>query len=211
MTTKEKILHEALRLFSQRGYAAVGVEQIAAAVGIKAASLYKHYKNKQAIFDAIFEETAKRYDSFTNAISVHTTDAAHELETFRTITADELVKKVRGLVQYSLHDEYVCYFRKMMTIEQFRSPEFSELYSRRYVNMMFEYHKRLFTKMIAAGVMKDENPASLAMMYGAPIYVQIGICDRHPEMEEQCLQALEGHVRLFFKTFSLVSEDKGSD
>ena len=92
--TKHKILLEALRLFSQRGYDAVSVEQIAAAVGIKAPSLYKHYKSKQEIFDAIFE----------------------------MISADHLVQKVRSLIEYSLHDEYVSRFRRMMTIEQFRSP-----------------------------------------------------------------------------------------
>ena len=36
MDTKHRILLEALRLFSQRGYDAVSVEQIASAVGIKA-------------------------------------------------------------------------------------------------------------------------------------------------------------------------------
>ncbi|MCI5623431.1 TetR/AcrR family transcriptional regulator, partial [Anaerostipes sp.] len=66
MNTKQKILLESLRLFSQRGYDAVSVEQIAAAVGIKAPSLYKHYKSKQEIFDAIFEETARRYEDFTD-------------------------------------------------------------------------------------------------------------------------------------------------
>ena len=40
MDTKHKILLEALRLFSKRGYDAVSVEQIASAVGIKAPSLY---------------------------------------------------------------------------------------------------------------------------------------------------------------------------
>ena len=71
MHTKQRILLEALRLFSQKGYDAVSVEQIADAVGIRAPSLYKHYKGKQDIFDAIFEETAKRYGEFTDSISVH--------------------------------------------------------------------------------------------------------------------------------------------
>ena len=48
MHTKQRILREALRLFSQKGYDAVSVEQNANAVGIKAPSLYKHYKSKQA-------------------------------------------------------------------------------------------------------------------------------------------------------------------
>ena len=49
--TKQRVLPEALRLFSQRGHDAVSVEQIADAVGVKAPSLYKHYKSKQDIFD----------------------------------------------------------------------------------------------------------------------------------------------------------------
>ena len=70
MSTKQRILQEALRLFSQKGYDAVSVEQIADAVGIKAPSLYKHYKGKQDIFDAILTETAQRYAAFTGGISV---------------------------------------------------------------------------------------------------------------------------------------------
>ena len=173
MDTKHKILLEALRLFSKRGYDAVSVEQIASAVGIKAPSLYKHYKSKQEIFDAIFE----------------------------MISADHLVQKVRSLIEYSLHDEYVCMFRRMMTIEQFRSRELSELYSRRYVNQIHDYHSRLFTKMIADGVLEDEDPVILAMMYDAPILVLLGECDRHPEKEEEYMKTLESHVRLFYKTF----------
>lgn len=202
MDTKHRILLEALRLFSQRGYDAVSVEQIAAAVGIKAPSLYKHYKGKQDIFDAIFEETATRYEAFTDTISVHVQDSEQDVEIFEQITDDDFVEKVKALIHYSLHDEYVSQFRKMMTIEQFRSPELSELYSERYVNQIHNYHKGLFSKMMAAGVLVQEDPAILAMMYDAPILVLLGECDRHPEKEEAYMKELEAHVRLFYKTFN---------
>ena len=65
MDTKHRILDEALTLFSQKGYANVYVGEIAEKVGIKAPSLYKHYKNKQAIFDAIVEEMNSRYEEQT--------------------------------------------------------------------------------------------------------------------------------------------------
>ena len=207
MNTKQKILLESLRLFSQRGYDAVGVEQIAAAVGIKAPSLYKHYRSKQDIFDAIFEETARRYEAFTDTISVHVQNSEQDIKVFEEITADDLVEKVRSLIEYSLHDEYVSMFRRMMTIEQFRSPELSELYSQRYVNQIHDYHSGLFTKMIAAGVLVEEDPGILAMMYDAPILVLLGECDRHPEKEEECMKELEAHVRLFYKTFNRSNYD----
>lgn len=201
MRTKERILREALRLFSQKGYDAVSVEQIAGAVGIKAPSLYKHYKSKQDIFNAIFEETAKRYGAFTESISVHLGESGQDLQVFSAITADVLVEKVKSLISYSLHDEFVCQFRRMMTIEQFRSPELSALYSQRYVAQIQNYQKRLFQRMIAAGVMVDEDPGLLAMMYDSPILILLGECDRHPEKEQQIMGTLEDHVRLFYQTF----------
>ena len=207
MNTKQKILLESLRLFSQRGYDAVGVEQIAAAVGIKAPSLYKHYRSKQDIFDAIFEETARRYEAFTDTISVHVQNSEQDVKMFEEITADDLVAKVRSLIDYSLHDEYVSMFRRMMTIEQFRSPELSELYSQRYVNQIHDYHSGLFTKMIVAGVLVEEDPGILAMMYDAPILVLLGECDRHPEKEEEYMKKLEAYVRLFYKTFNRSNYD----
>ena len=202
MDTKQRILLEALRLFSKRGYDAISVEQIASAVGIKAPSLYKHYKSKKDIFDAIFEDTAKRYEEFIQTISIPVTDSKQDVVVFENITAEDLVQKVKSLIEYSLHDEYTSKFRKMMTIEQFRSPELSKLYSDRYVNQIQNYHTDLFTKMIEAGVLKKEDPCILAMVYDAPILVMLTECDRHPEKEEECIKKLEDHVRLFYRTYS---------
>lgn len=55
MKTSERITEEALKLFSEHGYKGTSVKQIAEAVGIKDASLYKHYKSKQEIFQSIVE------------------------------------------------------------------------------------------------------------------------------------------------------------
>ena len=115
--TKQRILDKALELFAAYGYDSVSVGDIAKAVGIKAPSLYKHYKSKRDIFDAIFEETAKRYGAFTDSISVHLGDSAQDLQVFRAMTADGLVEKVKSLISYSLHDEFVSQFRRMVTIE----------------------------------------------------------------------------------------------
>ena len=201
MDTRQRILREALRLFSQRGYDAVSVEQIAEAVGIKAPSLYKHYKGKQDIFDAVFAETARRYDAFTDSISVHLGNTAEDLDTLRCLNAEDLVRKVRSLVAYLLHDDFISQFRRMMTIEQFRSPQLSALYSERYVAQIQRYHTGLFTRMISLGVLRDEDPQLLALIYDAPILLMLGECDRHPEMEEEAMRQLEAHVRLFYRTY----------
>ena len=47
--TKTCIRKEALRLFSERGYAAVSMRELAAAVGVRQGGLYNHFPSKQAL------------------------------------------------------------------------------------------------------------------------------------------------------------------
>lgn len=208
MNTREKILLAALRLFSRRGYDAVSVEQIAQAVGIKAPSLYKHFPSKQAIFDAILAETAQRYAAFTDGISVHTGTPQEDSKTFARLTADVLVEKMRALVAYSLHDEFVSQLRRMLTLEQFRSPELSALCSQRCVTQLCDYHTALFARLMDAGFLRRGDPAVLAMLYDAPVLVALGECDRHPEREAELTLQLEAHVRLFHRTFAAPAQER---
>lgn len=53
--TKERILEEALKLFSQSGYMGTSMNDIAAELGVTKAALYKHYKSKQEILESIVE------------------------------------------------------------------------------------------------------------------------------------------------------------
>lgn len=197
--TRQKILDKALELFSTRGYDAVSVGEIAEAVGIKAPSLYNHFPSKRAIFDAIVEATAAQYEADTDRIDIHVQNVTQDIPAFTEITADALFEKVRQIFAYSLHDGTISRFRRMMTIEQFRSPELAALYSQRYVERVVDYHAGIFRALIAAGEIPAEDPDTLAMMYVAPVLTLIAICDRQPEREVECLVRLEAHVRLFFR------------
>ena len=69
-TTKQGILDAALELFSVQGYEATSISQLAEAVGIRKASLYSHFENKQAILDALIQATIGEYEKhsiFANA------------------------------------------------------------------------------------------------------------------------------------------------
>ena len=198
--TKKRILEKALELFSAQGYDAVSVGEIAKAAGIKAPSLYNHFASKQAIFDAIVENTAAQYETDTGKIHIHVQDVAQDIPAFTEITEEALFEKVRQIFEYSLHNEVISRFR------QFRSTQLAALYSKRYVDRMLVYHANIFRSLIAAGEIRKEDPEVLAMMYVAPVLTLIGICDRQPEREEECLKKLRQHVSLFFR---MVHEKEG--
>jgi len=197
--TRQIILDKALELFSVRGYDSVSVGEIAEAVGIKAPSLYNHFPGKRAIFDGIVEATAARYEADTGRLQIHMQNVAQDIPAFTEITEETLFERVRQIFLYSLHDEGISRFRRMMTIEQFRSPELAELYSQRYVDRVLAYHAGIFRALMAAGEIREADPDALSMLYVAPVLTLIGVCDRQPEREGECLEKLRRHVSLFFR------------
>lgn len=54
--TKEKIITKAVDLFNERGYAHVSLRDIASAIGISQGNLTYHYKTKQTLMMAIYEQ-----------------------------------------------------------------------------------------------------------------------------------------------------------
>ncbi|MCC2095580.1 MAG: TetR/AcrR family transcriptional regulator [Hyphomicrobiales bacterium] len=52
--TRESILAQALRLFARKGFDATSVKDIAAAVGVADAALYRHFPSKDDIAQAVF-------------------------------------------------------------------------------------------------------------------------------------------------------------
>ncbi len=61
MTEKqEKILEAALQLFAEQGYAATSTSKVAKAAGVSEGLIFRHFKNKEGLLDAIFDSIAER-------------------------------------------------------------------------------------------------------------------------------------------------------
>ena len=58
---KEQILEQAVRLFTDRGFHSVKLEDIAEAAGVTARALYRHYDNKQALLAAVIRTAQENY------------------------------------------------------------------------------------------------------------------------------------------------------
>ena len=201
MDTKKKILDVALTLFSEKGYGNVYVGPIAEGVGIKAPSLYKHYKSKKDIFEAILEEMRNRYNKEASRLNMTGNDFLIDSKLYNNISEDELVKMGIGLFSFFLHDEYECKFRKMLTIEQFSNEGLAELFSNQYFNEPIKYQTGLLQLLIMQGCMKNEDASVMALQFFAPIYLLMTVCDREPQREVEALQILEKHIRQFNRMY----------
>lgn len=58
MTEKqEKILNAALKLFATEGYASTSTNKVAKAAGVSEGLIFRHFKNKEGLLDAIIERS----------------------------------------------------------------------------------------------------------------------------------------------------------
>lgn len=60
---KQQILEQAVRLFIERGFHSVKLEDIAEAAGVTARALYRHYDNKQALLAEVIRTGQDQYQS----------------------------------------------------------------------------------------------------------------------------------------------------
>ena len=201
MDTKHRILDEALTLFSEKGYANVYVSDIAERVGIKAPSLYKHYRNKRAIFDAIIDEMNHRFEQQAQALSISGTDPTADAEVYKNMDEEHLIKLGNDLFRYYLHDSYTKRFRKMLTLEQFQDQELARVYSQQYFDMPLSYQGMLLGLMVSQGLLVTGNVPIMTLQFYAPIYMLLTVCDREPSREQEALELIEGHIRQFDRLY----------
>lgn len=204
MNTKELILEEALKQFSQKGFDGTSMSDIAGPLGISKAALYKHFESKQQIFDEIIAQSEVKYKDFFEKLAVHFPNDRNEkmnkqdVDVYSGISAEGLCENVLTFVRFSMNDDYSRRVRRMLTISQFQSRELGEMYTRRYVDTMLGYDEKLFEQLIKTGAIKKGNPKVLAAMFYAPVIMYMGIWDREPKRAKECESAIKNHVASFF-------------
>ena len=201
--TKEIILDEALKLFANKGYEAVGVEEIAKAVGIKAPSLYKHYKNKRDIFDSIIArvnqadyEKAKEHEMPETAIE-------QSAEDYENVPLEKIGDYTKEMFLHWTKDEFFCRFRKLLTLEQYKSPEMQSLYQQYISSGPVKYMADIFSRVTSS---KAEAYRYALDFYG-PMYLLYSIYDGSNDIE-LTLDLLERHIDSFFKRKKFKSAEK---
>ena len=186
-----------LDLFSVQGFEATSISQIASAVGIRKASLYSHFENKQAILDALVEEVLEQYAAHSIFARTDWEKNADHLP----LTPDEAVQMIQGQMRYILHDPYISKARKMLVIEQFQNPKLAQLQTKQNYSDVMKYFTGLINCLIRQGRLSDDDPDLMAAQLCLPISVWINLCDREPDREQEVMELVGKHIRQFFRAY----------
>ena len=168
---KEEILIVALHLFARDGYEAVSVSQIAGELDMTKGALYRHYKSKRDIFDSIVKRMEQQDGEQASDYDMPEDEKESMPKEYEDVSLDDFVEYSKSMFEYWTEDDFASSFRKMLTIEQFRSEEMQNLYQQYLVSGPAEYVKNLFKNM------KMNHPEENAVKFYANMFFYYSMYD----------------------------------
>ncbi len=161
--TREIILQEALNLFSNKGYAAVSMRDIAAAVGIRASSIYHHFSGKQELFEALIQKANDVKESlqtvFMNALSKA-----------ETVEEEAFVQTGEFFVTGYLQNVQVDPLLKVLECERFHNEDANRAWQELVIFAPLEHETNVFRVLRERGEIVDDMAVEeLAAEYQAAI------------------------------------------
>ena len=195
MATKDRILEEALTLFSENGYDGTGVEQIAEKVGIKAPSLYKHFKGKEDIMNALIDNAEARYEEYFGS-ERHIGKLPENREEFIAVTMDRIL--------FTMRDTMIRRIRKFLVQEQFRNERLAAVTTRHQLEGVQKMYTRILAGMMEKGLVVKDDPELLANELASPVVLLIAKADRQPQLEREITESIERHIRHFCDVYMTI-------
>ena len=134
-------------------------------------ALYRHYKSKRDIFDCIVERMEQGDSEQAAEYDMPEDDKESMPDQYKTVSLEEFVEYSKSMFEYWTEDDFASSFRKMLTIEQFRSEEMQNLYQQYLVSGPAEYVKDLFKNM------EIKNPEEKAVKFYANMFFYYSVYD----------------------------------
>jgi AcrR family transcriptional regulator len=87
-----ELIRAATRLFAERGFAGVGIEDLGSAAGISGPAVYRHFATKQALLGAILREASEQLHEGGAEVAASAADPAKRLDVLIAFHIDFAVR-----------------------------------------------------------------------------------------------------------------------
>lgn len=190
--TKENILRTALDLFAKDGYEAVSVSMIAGKLGMTKGALYKHFKNKRDIFENIIKrmsetdyEKAKEHEMPEESIE-------YAPGAYKNTSAEKISAYSKAQFRYWTENKFSSDFRKMLTLEQYRSTEMLKLYQQYLAGGPLMYMADIFGELDSS----KQDAMQTALEFYGPFFLLYSIYDA-AEDKMKVIETADKHIDSF--------------
>lgn len=167
---RNAILDEALLLFSEKGFEPTSMRDIAAAVGMRAPSLYNHFKGKQELFDALIERETTYIEEVLHASGA----MALPGDDPSAYCSDE-PNGVENLVWRSyapfFTDARIRSLHRMLAMSRFEDERCGALFRQIFIDRPIALQKAIFTRLVDAGSFAPCDAELAAMEFHGPLFM----------------------------------------
>lgn len=206
-STRERALDAALELFSQKGYEAVSMGDIAGALGIKAPSLYKYFKGKEELYQALTPMIETHYQSLWADAAARQEQLEHDVRLLGVLNAERLEQETLAWLNAELADPQGLCCRRFLALGQFSD---GRAYDRWLWEEPLALYEGLFDRLIQREVLRRGDPHVMAVEYLAPIFQLLALRDRRTELEGQYVEEARRHIRQFHRVFAHKEPQSGT-
>lgn len=199
LSTRRRALDAALELFSQRGYDAVSMGDIAGVLGIKAPSLYKHFQGKEEIYSALTPMIEERYRVLWAETKQRQEQLEHDVRLLGLLTSERLEQETLAWLHAELAEEQGSCCRRFLALNQFIDVQTADRWLWEEPLALYE---GFFGRLIQREVLRRGDPHVMAVEYLAPLFQLLTLRDRRPDREGTYLEEARRHIRQFHRVFA---------
>ena len=156
-STKDKIFDVSVDLFSKKGFDAVSMREIGREVGIRESSIYNHYKNKEAILNAIVNFFLSELEASSLPEEQMDELIAKSPDIFFEIGAKTFIERMSTPKSEKIW--------RIISIEVFHNEKIRKFFVDELLETPLKSWEAIFTKMMQENLIKQYDPKILAREY----------------------------------------------
>ncbi|WP_054697019.1 TetR/AcrR family transcriptional regulator [Syntrophomonas palmitatica] len=199
LNTKERIREAALSIFANKGYEGATMQEIAEAVGINKASIYNHYKGKEDLFFAVYQDVADDYVKLMERVIGDSKDMKLAERLFY-IFEEEILYFYRNPESQAFWNQITLFTPDVLREEFWKDLAQRELFFRTQM-------EALFFQGMEEGIIRRDDPAKLMFTFRAMKEGLLNWMIATPKSEEEWIRAVWKDFWLGFRARSDFEEN----
>lgn len=173
------------------------MRDIARAVGITQGAIYRHYPGKEDLLAAICRtmEENDRQNALDHGVPGG--DALSDAGSYGSLAFDAFREYALSMLSYWAADPCAAPFRRMLTVEQYRTPQMADLFAQYLGKGPLAYVEDCIGALIRNGEWRQGDAACDALQVWGAFGVLLQGCDR----EGADIQAAQRHMTAILDSY----------
>src|SRR5574341_115144 len=153
ISTRDKILESAIRLFAEKGFSGTTTREIAEKAGVNEALIFRYFSTKSDLYSAIIERKISEEPGFE-----------YPLEAFKKTRNDWLIFKSMAIRMFDCVEKDPCFIR-LLHFSALEGHELSDMFFDTYVQYQRMLLSDYIERRISEGAFKNVNPVLAARAF----------------------------------------------